>query len=147
LMSDGRSYGDALLDPSVIFVKFIAACQQASLKINYAAHVTGHGWRKLMRLDEPFVYRLTTLGPQLPVFDFIMRHGPVELREAYATFNMGIGFAVYVDPKLADISVQLARQAGYTAWIGGSVHKQGNRKAVEIVPLNLNFEGDTLQVR
>jgi len=29
------------------------------LKLNYVSHVTGHGWRKLMRLDEPFVYEIT----------------------------------------------------------------------------------------
>src|SRR5688500_7407786 len=40
-MSDGRSYGEGLLDPSVIYVKFIAACQRSGLKLNYAAHVTG----------------------------------------------------------------------------------------------------------
>lgn len=147
LMSDGRTYGEALLDPSVIYVKFITACQKAGIKLNYAAHVTGHGWRKLMRLDEPFVYRLTDIRPPLPVFDFIMKHGPVELREAYATFNMGIGFAAYVDPKLAQATVQAAKQSGYDAWIGGTVHKQGNRKAVEIVPLSSTFEGDTLHVR
>lgn len=146
-MSDGRAYGEALLDASVIYVRFIAACQKASLKLNYAAHITGHGWRKLMRLDEPFVYRMTDVRPPLPVFDFMMKEGPIQLREAYATFNMGIGFAAYVDPKHASQAVNIARQSGYDAWIGGTVHQDGNRKAVEIVPLGLNFEGDTLQVR
>lgn len=146
-LSDGRTYGEALLDPSVIYVRFIAACQKARLKLNYAAHITGHGWRKLMRLDEPFVYRMTDIRPPLPVFDFIMQHGPVELREAYATFNMGIGFAAYVDPTLASQCVKLATDAGYAAWVGGTVSRQGARKAVEIVPLGLTFEADTLQVR
>jgi len=147
LMEDRRTYGEALLDASVIYVRFIAACQQANLKLNYAAHITGHGWRKLMRLDEPFVYHMTNICPPLPVFNFMMKHGPVEQREAYATFNMGIGFAAYVDPKLAEATVKLAIAAGYSAWVGGTVHKQGARKAVEIVPLGITFEGDTLQVR
>lgn len=146
-MEDGRTYGEALLDPSVIYVRFIAECQKAGLNLHYAAHITGHGWRKLMRLDEPFVYRLTNIRPPLPVFNFMMKHGPIELREAYATFNMGIGFAAYVDPEIADAVVKLATAAGYQAWIGGTVHKEAERKAVEIVPLGLTFEGDTLQVR
>jgi phosphoribosylformylglycinamidine cyclo-ligase len=54
-LADGRTYGEALLDPSVIYVKFIAACQAAEIPLHYAAHITGHGWRKLMRLDQPFV--------------------------------------------------------------------------------------------
>ncbi|HLL89546.1 MAG TPA: AIR synthase related protein, partial [Tepidisphaeraceae bacterium] len=95
-IGDGRSYGEALLDASVIYVKFVAALQRAGLRPHYLAHVTGHGWRKLMRLDEPFVYRLTDVRPPHPVFRFIMERGPVDVREAYATFNMGAGFAAYV---------------------------------------------------
>ena len=146
-IDDGRAYGEALLDPSVIYVKFVAACQSAGLPLHYAAHITGHGWRKLMRLDEPFVYRLTEVREPLPIFTFIMRSGPVDIREAYATFNMGAGFAAYVAPADADRCVALARAAGYDAWVAGSVHKQSNRKAVEVVPLGITFEGDTLQVR
>src|SRR5205814_193061 len=59
MIDGGRAYGEALLDASVIYVRFVAACQAAGVPLHYAAHVTGHGWRKLMRLDEPFVYRLT----------------------------------------------------------------------------------------
>jgi phosphoribosylformylglycinamidine cyclo-ligase len=146
-MSDGRAYGEALLDPSVIYVKFVAACQRANLRLRYAAHITGHGWRKIMRLAEPFVYRIDRLAPPLPVFEFIMRAGPVDLREAYGTFNMGAGFAAYVDPGDAERCVQLAKTAGYDAWIAGAVQKQGDRKAVQIVPLGVTFEGDTLNVR
>jgi phosphoribosylformylglycinamidine cyclo-ligase len=145
--SDGRTYGEALLDPSVIYVRFVAACQKAGVKLNYAAHITGHGWRKLMRLAEPFVYRLTDVGRVPPVFDFIMTHGPVELREMYATFNMGAGFAAYVAPADAGRCVEIAKAAGYEAWIGGAVIKDGSRKAVEIVPLDIMFNAETLQVR
>jgi phosphoribosylformylglycinamidine cyclo-ligase len=144
---DGRPYGEALLDPSVIYVRFIAACQQAGLKLHYAAHITGHGWRKLMRLAEPFVYRITTIPDGLAIFKFIVQAGGVDLREAYATFNMGAGFAVYVDAGDAGECVEVARQCGHAATIAGAVGKEGNRKAVEIAPLGITFEGDTLQVR
>lgn len=146
-IEDGRAYGEALLDPSVIYVKFIAACQAAGLPLHYAAHITGHGWRKLMRLDEPFVYQIHMVREPLPIFRFIMRSGPVDQREAYATFNMGAGFAAYVDPADADRCVQLATENGYDAWVAGTVKKSGERKAVEIEPLGITFEGDTLQVR
>jgi phosphoribosylformylglycinamidine cyclo-ligase len=146
-MSDGRTYGEALLDPSVIYVNFVAACQQQQLTLNYAAHITGHGWRKIMRLAEPFVYRLTEIHPPLPVFNFITQHGPVDVKEAYATFNMGAGFAAYVDANDADRCVKIATNAGYTAWVAGTVYKQGDRKAVEIVPLNLTFDEQSLKLR
>lgn len=146
-IGDGRSYGQVLLDPSVIYVRFISALQRAGIKPHYAVHITGHGWRKLMRLPEPFVYRVTQLPKPQPVFEFLMRQGPIDLREAWATFNMGAGFAVYVDPAVANKVVDLATAGGYRAWIGGVVQKQGNRKAVELEPLGITFDAETLQVR
>jgi phosphoribosylformylglycinamidine cyclo-ligase len=146
-MSDGRSYGEGLLDASAIYARFIAECQKAGITFHYAAHLTGHGWRKLMRLAEPFVYSLNQLAPPLPVFDFIQKQGPVDVREMYATFNMGAGFAVYIDPKDADATIQIAEKTNHKAWVAGSVYKKGDRKAVEIAPLGITFEGDTLQVR
>jgi phosphoribosylformylglycinamidine cyclo-ligase len=146
-LSDRRTYGEALLDPSVIYVKFVAACQDADIDLHYAAHITGHGWRKLMRLDEPFVYRMSDLGSIPEIFNFIMRHGPVDVREAYATFNMGAGFAAYVAPQDAAKIIRLAESLRYTAWQGGTVQKHGDRKAVELLPLDITFEAETLQVR
>lgn len=146
-MADGRPYGEALLDPSVIYVKFLAALLAAGIVPRYAVHVTGHGWRKLMRAAEPMVYRVTSVREPPEVFRFIAKHGPVEPREMYATFNMGVGFAVYVPPEQADPVVAIARRCGYDAWVAGEVVKQGDRKAVELEPLGIVFESDTLQVR
>jgi phosphoribosylformylglycinamidine cyclo-ligase len=146
-LPDGRTYGQALLDPSAIYVSFVAACQRAGLRLKYASHITGHGWRKLMRLADPFVYRITALRPPPPIFDFIMTHGPVDLREAYATFNMGAGFAAYVAPQDAARCLEIAAATGHNAWLAGTAIKQGTRKAVEIPELALTFEGQTLAVR
>jgi phosphoribosylformylglycinamidine cyclo-ligase len=141
------SLGEALLVPSTIYVAFVGECQRRQIPIHYAAHVTGHGWRKLMRLDEPFVYEITDPRPVPEIFRFLMGAGPVDLREAFATFNMGIGFAVYVAPGSAAAALEAARASGYDAWVAGRVRRDGKRKAVSIPSLGLEFEGDTLQVR
>jgi phosphoribosylformylglycinamidine cyclo-ligase len=146
-LDDGRTYGEALLDPSIIYVRYVAACQRAGLRPHYAAHVTGHGWRKLMRLDEPFVYRITELRDPPTIFSFIAKRGPVDVREMYATFNMGAGFAVYVGAGEVDVFLNVARETGYDAWRAGAVTQQGARKAVEIAPLGITFQGESLQVR
>jgi phosphoribosylformylglycinamidine cyclo-ligase len=145
-IDDGRPYGEALLDPSVIYVRFIAACQDAGIDLHYAVHMTGHGWRKLMRLDKPFVYRITELRDPPAIFPFLVKAGPVDLREAYATFNMGAGFGIYVDPDDARRCLKIAADTGYTAWQAGTVHRS-DRKAVEIAPLDITFKSDSLQVR
>ncbi|MDO8545267.1 MAG: AIR synthase-related protein [Opitutaceae bacterium] len=144
---DGRGFGAALLAPSVIYVAFVRECQQRGLKLNYVSHVTGHGWRKLMRLEEPFAYEITNPRPAPALFEFIIQAGPVERREAYATYNMGVGFAAYVAPETADAVLAAAKSTGYDAWLAGRVKKDGNRKAVVVPSFGLTFEGDTLQVR
>lgn len=146
-LPDGTTFGEALLAPSTIYVAFVRECQRRHLKLDYLAHITGHGWRKLMRLEEPFVYRIETVRPPPPVFRFLMEAGPISLREAYATFNMGAGFAAFVAPGIADATLKAARDAGYDAWLAGRVCKDGSRKAVVVPDLGLTFEGDTLQVR
>ncbi len=144
---DSRTYGEALLAPSVIYVAFVRECQRRGLKLNYVAHVTGHGWRKLMRLDEPFVYEITNPREPLPLFKFLEQAGPISTREMYATFNQGIGFAAYVSPELTEQVLAAAQASGYHAWLAGRVHKDGNRKAVVIPSLGLDYDGSTLQVR
>lgn len=146
-IGDGRKYGEALLDASAIYVDFVAAAQKAGMKLKYVSHITGHGWRKLMRLDDPFVYRMDVVPEPLPIFQFIQKAGPVDLREMYATFNMGVGFAAYVGADDADKCLKIASQTGHRAWRAGTVLKQGARKAVEIPSLGITFEGDTLKVR
>ncbi len=144
---DARSFGEALLAPSVIYVAFVRECQKRGLKLNYVAHVTGHGWRKLMRLEEPFVYEITAPRAAPALFQFMMEAGPIELREAYATFNMGVGFAAYVSPENVAAALEIAKATGYDAWEAGRVKREGKRKAVVVPSLGLTFEGDTLQVR
>ncbi|HWA29329.1 MAG TPA: AIR synthase related protein [Lacunisphaera sp.] len=144
---DNRTYGEALLAASAIYVDFVVRCQQAGVKLNYVAHVTGHGWRKLMRLEEPFVYEITEPRAIPALFQFLMEAGPIDLREAYATFNMGVGFAAYVAPDAVEATLAAARSAGHDAWLAGKVRKEGARKAVTIPSLGLAYEADTLQVR
>ena len=144
---DSRTYGEALLAPSVIYVKFVAECQNAGIKLNYVSHVTGPGWRKLMRPDEPSVSEIPNPGDAPAVVKFLRQAGPIELPDAYATFNQGVGFAAYVSADVAESALAAAKVAGYKAWIAGTVKKQGDRKAVVIPSLGIEFDGSTLQVR
>jgi phosphoribosylformylglycinamidine cyclo-ligase len=146
-LPDGRPFGQALLDPSVIYANFMNACADAAVQIRYAVHLTGHGWRKLMRAAEPFVYRINNPGTAQPIFSFIAEHAAMDAKQMYATFNMGAGFAVIVRPADAAKCLTLAQSTGHTAWQGGVVVAQGRAKAVELVPLKIRFEESSLQLR
>jgi phosphoribosylformylglycinamidine cyclo-ligase len=155
-VKDGKTFGELLLAPSVIYAKFVQKVLDAKLRARYFVHMTGHGWRKIMRNEKPFVYRIddpTKAGAKIPaLFEFIIKHGPVETREAFATFNMGVGWAVMVDQNDAAMCVRIAQSLGHEAWIAGQVLEQAGRKAVEIAGKNLIgqdivFESDSLAVR
>jgi len=146
-LSDGRMYGEALLDPTHIYVGVVEDCLDAGINLHYAVNITGHGWRKLMRAVEPFVYEINHIPKPQPVFEFMQTRGPVDDAEAYGNFNMGVGFAVYVRPADTEKVIEVAKTQGIAAWVAGGIHKDGTHKRVEIKPKNLTYEGETLNVR
>ena len=109
---DAGDFGRLLLEPSAIYAGFVAKLREAGVRPRYLVHVTGHGLRKLMRPELPLIYRVDSLPPPMPVFEFIAEHGPVEAREMWATFNMGVGFAAYVDAGDVDATLAAAESAG-----------------------------------
>lgn len=144
-ISDGRTFGEALLDPTHVYVGLMEDCINALLDIHYAINITGHGWRKLMRATQPFSYVIEHLPDPLPIFDFIQKYGPINDREAYGTFNMGAGFALYVPEQDVDTVLKIAESYNFKAWRAGHIEK--GEKKVLIKPLNIEFSGDELKIR
>ncbi len=144
-LSDGRTYGETLLDPTHIYVGLVEDCLNTGVDVHYAVNVTGHGWRKLMRATQPFTYVVETLPTQLPIFDFLQKHGPVDDTEAYGNLNMGAGFALYVLDTHADAVVHVAKQLGLRAFRAGYI-ENGDKKVI-IKPKGLEFASNTLAVR
>jgi len=142
-LDDGRTYGDALLDPTRIYVQEIEAVLDAGISIHYTANITGHGWRKLMRAVEPFVYTVERVPEPQPVFRFIAEHGPVEQSEMYGNYNMGAGFALYVGQQDVGRILELCPDA----IVAGSIDKRGEQKKVTILPEGLEYDSSTLGVR
>ena len=141
---EADDFGRRLLEPSAIYADFVARCPRPK----YLVHMTGHGWRKLMRPDRPLRYVVddpTPPGGVPPVFDFIAEHGPVERREMYATFNMGVGFAAIVAESDVDAALSAARESGHDAWPAGRV--EAGDRAVEVPSLGLSYAEDELRVR
>ena len=145
-ISDGRLYGEALLDPTVIYVPLIEDCMNEGVEIHYAVNITGHGWRKLMRAPQLFAYILDHIPVPHPVFSFIQEHGPVDNQEAYANLNMGAGFALYVRESDVKKVLAIALRLGMSAFKAGTIESSQVKKVV-IRPLGLEYLGSTLGVR
>ncbi len=144
-VAPGLSYGEALLAPTPLYAPVTEALWAAGIAVHYAANVTGHGWRKLLRHPGALAYRIHTLPPVPPVLRFIQQHARLNDAEAYGTLNMGAGFALYVAAEDAARTVEVAQRCGVAAWVAGEVQAGAKRLAIE--PLNLVFEGDSLQLR
>jgi len=141
----GRTFGEALLDPTVLYVPVTEALFAAGVIPHYAVNVTGHGWRKLMRHPGSFTYRLDTLPPVPLVLSFLSREAALDAREAYGSLNMGAGFALFVAADQAAAAVAIARKAGVDAFVGGIVEAGSRRVLIE--PLSIEFSAADLHLR
>lgn len=151
-LDNGRTYGETLLDPTYIYVPVIEECLNHGVEIHYAVNITGHGWRKLMRATQPFAYIIERLPKQLPIFDFLQKHGPVDDAEAYGNFNMGAGFALYVSEIevrkiLGDVVYLLGGYDNQLVMSYAGHIEQSDEKKVAIKPKDLEYSGSTLGVR
>ena len=144
-MEDGTLFGDALLEPTLLYSQVTEALAAAGIVPHYCVNITGHGWRKLMRHPQALTYRIDSVPPVPPVLRFIQRHAAIDDREAYGNLNMGAGFALFVASTDAEQTVEIARGAGVNALIAGRV--DDGSKQIVIDPLRLTFSGDALHVR
>ena len=141
----GLGYGQALLAPTTLYSPVTEALWKAGIRTHYAANITGHGWRKLMRHPRELSYRIHTLPPVPPVLRFIQAQAGQDDAEAYGTLNMGAGFALFVPAADAERTVAVSRSVGVPAWVAGEV--QAGPKQLLIEPLGLRFGGDELALR
>jgi phosphoribosylformylglycinamidine cyclo-ligase len=138
-------YGEALLAPTILYSPVTEALYRAGITPHYCANITGHGWRKLLRHPSGRRYRIHTV-PEVPaVLRFIQQHAGLDDRAAYSTFNMGAGFALFVDAADAGRTVAVAAAEGIRAWHAGQV--EAGPKEVLIEPLDIRYTGDDLQLR
>lgn len=142
-LSDGRTYGDALLAPTHIYATLVKELQAQGIDTHYMVNITGHGWRKLMRANSEFTYEIYELPPVPAEFELIAKTTGISDTEMYATFNMGAGFSVMTPD--ADKVVKAAEKVGLKAWKAGVV--RAGKKQVVIKPIDVTFEAGDLQVR
>ncbi len=147
-MPDGSTFGDALLQPTINYTQVIRDCYFENISLHYASHLTGHGWRKLMRATEPFRYIIERVQDVLPVFLFLQEHAHLNDKEMYGTFNMGSGFALYVDPNDSQKVIDICEKCNIRAIDAGVVEKaQNNEKSILIADIGIEFTEESLKIR
>jgi phosphoribosylformylglycinamidine cyclo-ligase len=144
VLPSGRTFGAALLDPSVIYVPLVQALLAGDVDVHYLSHITGHGLLKLMRPQRELGYRITRL-PEVPeVLEFLVQAAGMPAHEAYSTFNMGAGFAIYTAPGEGERVVTLAGELDLAAHVAGTVEPGPRRVVLEEV--DVVFEDSDLDL-
>ena len=144
-MKSGRSYGDVLLDPTIIYANLLQDLFDGGVDIHYMTDITGHGWRKIMRHNRELTYRISRLPPVPEVLNFLSEHAGLNDKDAYGTFNMGGGFAVFIPRKDVKKTLEIATQRNIKAYDVGRVEK--GAKQVILEPIFVTYASSSLQVR
>jgi phosphoribosylformylglycinamidine cyclo-ligase len=144
-LPSGTALGEALLVRSIVYVALVESLLEARQPLTYMAHLTGHGLRKLMRARREFTYRVSRLPPVPEVLEFLVSELKMSAGEAYGTFNMGCGFAVFVRPGGGDAVVAAAEARGVAALVAGVV-EEGPRRVV-LEPVDVAYDGRELSLR
>ena len=132
----GRPLGDAILEPTRIYVKPVLKLVQ-SVPVKGLAHITGGGIvENLPRvLGTKLAARIELKSWSLPpLFRWLRDRGNIADAELYRVFNCGIGMAVVVGAADAARASKLLGAAGETVWrIGTIVRRSRNGPQVTLV--------------
>jgi phosphoribosylformylglycinamidine cyclo-ligase len=122
----GRSVGDALLEPTVIYVRAVLDLLASEVDVRGLAHITGEGFLNLLRLEAPVGFEIDRPLSVPALFGLIAARARVEPAELWETFNMGCGFCCVVPAEQAVTAAELlsGRHPG-TEVIGRATERDG----------------------
>jgi phosphoribosylformylglycinamidine cyclo-ligase len=115
----GASVADALLEPTVIYVRAVLDLLRSEVPVHGLAHITGDGVLNLLRLNPAVGFELEDPLPVPSVFTLIQELGPVGAEDMWRVFNMGCGMCAVVPAERAgDAVAVLAERHPGSARIG-----------------------------
>lgn len=143
-LPSGRGFGEAILDPTILYTPLIRALAETGAPVSYYSHITGHGLLKLMRPERDFTYRISKLPPVPEALTFLAEQAELDGHAAYSTLNMGCGYAVYVAAGEGESVAETARDLGFDALVAGKV-EAGPRQVI-VEPVGVTFGTDELDL-
>ncbi len=118
----GKTLGEALIEPTRIYVKALKSVKQAGIVVKGCSHITGGGFYE--NIPRMLPDRITAVinknsYPVPPIFELMKKKGELEEKMMYNTYNMGLGMVLALDPADADKAVAAIEAAGDKAYIVG----------------------------
>ena len=120
---DGKSLGEALLEPTKIYVKPMLALFE-KVQVKAVSHITGGGFYENIPRSIPdgLCAKIKKDSVRvLPIFDLIAKTGEIPERDMFNTFNMGVGMSVVVSAEDAEKALAILKESGEDAYIMGEI--------------------------
>lgn len=120
----GKTLGEALIEPTRIYVKALKNVKNAGVRIKGCSHITGGGFFENVPRMLPENVRAVIKKDSYPVpalFDLIQKNGNIEEHMMYNTFNMGLGMVIAVNPEDVDATMKAIEEAGDKCYVVGNI--------------------------
>ena len=120
----GKTLGEALIEPTRIYVKALKNVKNAGVRIKGCSHITGGGFFENVPRMLPENVRAIIKKESYPVpalFGLIQKNGNIEEHMMYNTFNMGLGMVIAVNPKDVDATMKAIEDAGDKCYVVGNI--------------------------
>lgn len=120
----GKTLGEALIEPTRIYVKALKNVKNVGVRIKGCSHITGGGFFENVPRMLPENVRAIIKKESYPVpalFGLIQKNGNIEEHMMYNTFNMGLGMVIAVNPEDVETTMKAIEEAGDKCYVVGNI--------------------------
>lgn len=129
----GKTLGEALIEPTRIYVKALKEIKNAGVKVKACSHITGGGfYENIPRMLPDGVKAVVKKDSyEVPaIFKLLQQKGGIAEQMMYNTYNMGLGMIVAVDAADVDKTMKAIETAGEKCYVVGDI--QDGEKGVTL---------------
>ena len=119
----GTTLGEALLTPTVIYVKPVLAALEAA-QVRGISHITGGGFYENIprAIPDGLCAKIEKDAIRTPgIFNLLQRMGDIPEHDMFNTYNMGVGMTMVVSRDTADAAVAALKAGGCGAYAVGEI--------------------------
>ena len=119
----GTTLGEALLTPTVIYVKPVLAALEAA-QVRGISHITGGGFYENIprAIPDGLCAKIEKAAIRTPgIFNLLQRMGNIPEHDMFNTYNMGVGMTMVVSRDTADAAVAALKAGGCDAYAVGEI--------------------------
>lgn len=113
--SKRASFREDVLRPTALYVKLALKLRQNLETLHGLAHITGSGILNLPRLSDSCDYYINWPSEVPAILDWACQRGGISVRDAFETWNMGIGFVALLHRDELSRALRIGARCGFQA--------------------------------